>query len=225
MQPNSPPQSHPAAGYGTAPAQQTDDRLPIFEIRPDAATFWRGVGTRALIFLPIIAIGIYRSTSHGIGSSFLLYCGLAVVLVFAALTMLQTSSLVLTATTVEKHRRWLAPTVVQRTAVASGVFVPHYQSAFNRTVPLLILAGRNGRPLLRLTGPIYTAADLYTFAQRFGYAYFDVLDDVAGPKVVAKRHPKLIPLIERRPVLVTVMGFIVLLVAIVVGVSVFNPAV
>ena len=222
MQPHRPMPAQPTVEDG-APVRSIDDRSLLFEIRPDAATFWRGVRARALIFLPLFAVTIYRSTRDGIGTSFLLYCGLVLVLAFAALTMLQTSSLVLTATTVEKHRRWLPPKVVQRAEVASGVLVPQYQSTFNRTAPLLVLAGRTGRPLLRLTGQLYTGADLFTLAQRFGYGYFDVFDAVVGPKAVARRHPKLIPLIERRPAVVIVLATVILLVAVVVGVSVFDP--
>lgn len=213
----------PHAAYRTPSDRPTDERM-LFEIRPDAATFGRGVGVRALIFLPLIAVGIYRSAGrNGIGWSVLLYGGLVTALVVGALIMLQTSSVVLTTTTVEKHRRWLPAKVVPRASVASGVLVAQYASAFNRTAPLLVLLGGNGKPLLRLTGQVFAESDLFTFAERFGYGFFDVLEGVAGPEVVAARHRALLPLVERRPGLIIVAGTALLLVAVVVGVSLFAP--
>ena len=179
---------------------------------------------RALIFVPLIALGAYRSSGrHGIAWPVLLGGGLILVLAFGALTMLQTSSVVLTASTIEKHRRWLPPKVVQRAAVVSGVLVPQYTSAFNRTAPLVVLVGANGRPLLRLTGHVFTGADLSTLAERFGYEAFDVIAGIVGPKAVAARHRHMLPLVERRPGLVIVAGTVLLLVAVVVGVTIFDP--
>ena len=179
---------------------------------------------RALIFVPLIALGAYRSAGrHGLAWPVLVCGGLILVLAFGALTMLQTTSVVLTASTIEKHRRWLPPKVVHRAAVVAGVLVPQYTSAFNRTAPLLVLVGANGRPLLRLTGQVFTGADLSTLAERFGYATFDVIAGIVGPKAVAARHRHMLPLVERRPGVVIVAGTVLLLVAVVVGVTIFDP--
>lgn len=219
-------QPQPHAASGAPPVHPSDHHWPLLEIRPDASAFWRGVGFRALILGPLIVLGIYRSVGRtGVGWSVPLYGGLIVVLVVGAFTMLQTSSVVLTATTIEKRRRWLPPTVVHRAAVASGVLVPQYRSAFNRTAALLVLAGANGRPLMRLTGQIFSASDLFALAEQFGHRYFDVLEGIATPKAVSARHRKLLPLVERRPGLVTVAATVLLLVAVVVGVSILSPAV
>lgn len=214
-----------SSAYG-APLEEyrPDDRAPLLEIRPDAATFWRGVKFRALIFLPLVALGFYRTAGRsGIAWPVLVFGGLILVLAVGALTMLQTSSVVLTASTIEKHRRWLPPKIVQRATVASGVLVPQYTSAFNRTAPLLILVGGHGRPLIRLTGQVFARSDLFALAQRIGYSAFDVIDEVAGPKSVSARHRRVLPLIERRPGLIIVAGTVLLLVAVVVGVTIFAP--
>lgn len=103
--------------------------------------------------------------------------------------------------------------------------MPQYKSTYNRTASLLVLAGAHGRPLLRLTGQTFTPADLFALVEPFGYHHFDVIQGVIGPKAIAKRHQKLIPLVERRPGLVVVVGSILLLVAIVGGISIFDPTV
>lgn len=208
---------------GALAAQPTQTPPTLLEIRPDAATFWRGVGFRALIFLPLIALAIYRSAGrHPVAWSVLLYGALAVVLVVGALVMLQTSSIILTATTVEKRRRWWPPTIVQRAAVASAVLVPLYRSAFNRTAALLVLVGGSGRPVLRLTGQVFADSDLFALAERFGHS-LEVIEGVTGPKAVARRHRRLLPLVERHPALVIAGGTVVLLIAVVVGVTIFAP--
>lgn len=74
-----------------------------------------------------------------------------------------------------------------------------------------------------MTGQIFAGADLHTFAERFGYGCFDVLAGVAGPKAVAQRHRKVLPLVERHPGLLIVAGTVLLLVTVVVGVSLFAP--
>ncbi len=71
---------NPRPGYGVPPAppaQFTGQQSPLLEVRPDADAFWRGVGFRALIFVPLIVLGVYRSAGRmGIGWSALLYGGL-----------------------------------------------------------------------------------------------------------------------------------------------------
>ena len=218
-----PPTSLPT-GATSAPATNDARSNGPFELRPDAQTFWRGVRFRALIFLPLFAVTIYRFLVRGgTGLAFVLYVALAIVLVVAVRVMLNTSSVVLTATTVEKHRKWLPPKIVQRSDITAGVLVPQYRSAYNRTAPLLVLAGATGRPLLRLTGQVFGHQDLFAFAERMGYQHFDIIEGVVGPKVVAQRHRKMIPLIERRPALLIVVGIVLLLVLVVVGVSIFDP--
>ncbi len=214
----------PPSPSGAYSDQWTDDRSTQFVIRPDASTFWRGVGFRGLIFLPLVALAIYRAAGrNGLAWPVLLYGGLALVLAVGAITIVETTSVVLTTTTVAKHRRWLPPSVLPRAAVASGVLVRQYRSAFNRTAPLLVLVGETGRPVLRLTGQVFTGPDLFAFAERFGPVYFDVVEGVAGPKEVGGRHPRLLPLVERRPGLLIIAGTVLLLAAVVVGVSVFDP--
>ena len=225
MQPNQPsPTSAIQYEPITLPVPTQLMPSPRYELRPDSKTFWRGVGSRALILLPLIALGIYHAVQqNGVGGAVLLYVSLVVVLLVGVLIMLQTSSIVLTASTIEKHRLLLRPRVIQRAVIAQGVLVPQYTSTYNRTAPLLILVSAKGRSLLRLTGQVFKAGGLFTLAERIGLQHFDVISGVVGPKAVAKRHKKILPLFERRPALVVVLGTIVLLVLIVVGISIFDP--
>ena len=236
-QKNSPAGRYPADGpLGPAPATSPapldrqlrstpgDPSGVLLELRPDSATFWRGVGFRALILLPIIALGIYNAVrDNGIGGAAVLYVTIAAVMLIGVTIMLQTSRVVLTVTTVEKHRLLLHPKVVQRRDIALGVLVPQYTSAFNRTAPLLVLVGGKGRALLRLTGQVFDAGALFALAERMGLGNFDVISGLVGPKVVARRHKRILTLPERRPLLVVLVGTVVLLVLLVVAINIFDP--
>ena len=196
----------------------------VYEMRPDSTTLWRGVGARVFILLPLIALGVANSVRRdGVGWSVVLYVGLVVVLLAGLMIMLQTSRVVLTLTTVEKHRLLLPPKRIQRADVAHGVLVPQYVSSLNRAAPLLVLINANGRSLLKLTGQVFEPGALFTLAERIGLDHFDVLSGPTGPKDVARRYPKVISIFERRPVLVVLLGTLTLLVLIVIGVTIFDP--
>ncbi|MET3807366.1 hypothetical protein ABIB25_004389 [Nakamurella sp. UYEF19] len=211
MQPNQPQR------FGVVPSPTP------FEMRPDAATFWGGVGARALILLPLAALGIFNAVQRdGVGWAVVLYVGLAAVLLVGVLIMLQTSSILLTDQAIEMRRLLLPPRVIARSRIAHGVLVPQYSGSFDRTAPLLILVNAKGRALLRVTGQIFDAGAVFTLAERIGLQHFDVISGVVGPKAIAARHPKAIPLFERRPALVVILGTVVLLVLIVIGVSIFD---
>ena len=113
--------------------------------------------------------------------------------------------------------------MIDRARVIGAVLVPQYTTIYDRTAPLLLLLNRKGRPLLRLTGQVFDAPDLFTFAERYGLAGFEVISGEVGPKVVGARHRKALSLIERRPLLVVLLGAFVLLVLVVIGVSIFDP--
>lgn len=196
----------------------------VYEMRPDSKSFWRGVGTRALILLPLIAWGVSNAVrNNGVGWAVVLYVGLVVVLLAGALIMFQTSRVVLTFTAVEKHRLLLPPRRFERSAIDHGVLAPQYASSLNRAAPLLVLINTSGRSLLKLTGQIFEPGALFTLAERIGMDHFDVMSGPVGPKDVARRHPKVVSLFERRPMLVVLLGTVILLVLIVVGVTIFDP--
>ena len=196
----------------------------VFEMHPDSKTFWRGVGTRALILLPLIALGVSNSVRRdGVGWTAILYVGLVVVLLAAVMIMLQTSRVVLTLTSIEKHRLLLPPKRIHRAGITGSVLVPQYVSSMSRVTPLMLLVGSNGRSLLKLTGQIFEAGALFTLAERMGMDRFDVLSGPTGPKDVARRYPKAVSVFERRPVLVVLLGTLILVVLIVAGVTIFDP--
>lgn len=201
-----------------------DPTAAPFEMRPDATTFWRGVGARALILLPLVALGIFNAVRRdGVGWAVVLYVGLAVVLLIGVLIMLQTTSILLTDSTIQKRRLLLPPKVIARSRITHGVLVPQYSGSFDRTAPLLILVSAKGWALLRVTGQIFDAGAVFALAERIGLQHFDVISGVVGPKAVAARHRRALPLFERRPALVVILGIVVLLVLIVIGVSIFDP--
>ena len=48
----------------------------LLDLHPDPATFWRGVGARAAILLPIIALGVWNAVRRdGLGWAVVLYGG------------------------------------------------------------------------------------------------------------------------------------------------------
>lgn len=224
----------PAPGVFSPPDRMPERSAPVglhmpeqslpYEMRPDSTTFWRGVGSRALLLLPIIALGVFNAVKQG-GAAWAvsLYVVLAAVLLVGVLIMLQTSRIVLTGTTVEKHRFLLRPKVLRRSDVTCGVLVPRYTAGFNRTAPLFVLVDRSGRALLRLTGQTFSAPDLFGLAERLGLQNFDVIDAEVGPKQVTARHRRILPLLERRPVLVITLATLAFLVLMVVAISVFDP--
>jgi len=214
----------PSDSMGERPALHMPARSLPYEMRPDSTTFWRGVGSRALLLLPIVALGVFNVVKQGgVGWAMSLYVVLAAVLLIGVLIILQTSRIVVTETTVEKHRFLLGPKMIRRSKVVHGVLVPRYTAGFNRTAPLLVLVGRSGRALLRLTGQTFSSADLFGLAELLGLQNFDVIDAEVGPKQVAARHKKILPLMERRPVVVVALGTLIFLVLMVVAISLFDP--
>ncbi len=188
----------------------------LVEIRPSSATYGRGVATRAIVLLPIIFIGLYNpngsSLAPGVRWSIV---GVGLVIAVVAIAVMVTR-VQLTWTSIRIKRLIGSEKVIPRQQMSYGILVQQYVTYGNMTAPLLMLIGAGGHKFLHLSGQVFSAADLSSFAQHIGIQFFDVMPDPVTPKMIGERHPKVLSVFERRPFLIAWLLVLVVVVVVVV---------
>lgn len=187
------------------------DEPVLAEIRPDSATYGRGVAVRAVIMLPLIVAGFFGSRNKDLSAAVVwTIVGIGIVIAAAAIGLMVSRVQVLPSG-IRVRRLIGTEKTVPRQQFAGGVLIRQYEQYGNMLAPLLILMAGSRKKIVSLSGQIFGAADLDRLAQVLGIGSFDVITDPITPKLLAARHPGLIPFWERRP-----FGFAFLVVGVII---------
>lgn len=193
----------------------------LAEIRPDSATYGRGVATRAVIMLPVIAVGFFGSRDSNLSPVVVwIIVGIGVLIAAAAIGLMVTRVQVLPSGIRIRRLIGLEKTVAA-SRFAGGVFVRQYEQYGNMVAPLLIVLDGSRKRIVTLSGQVFGATELNRLTQVLGAGRFDTIDEPVTPKILAGRHPGLVPFWERRPFAFAflVVGVIIVVVIVVAVLS------
>lgn len=195
-------------------AHQPGDRRVLLEIRPSSQTYGRGLATRALAMVPLIAIGLFSGNGSSVSPVVRWVIVSAGVLIGVVAIGMMITRVQLTLGSIRVRRLIGTEKEIPRGKVGYGILIQQYEQFANMVAPLLILVDSSRRKLLQLSGQVYAAGDLNALAQAVGIANFDVIAAPVTPKLVDQRHPKVLSIWERRPFLIAflVVGAVVVLV-------------
>lgn len=205
------------------PSPQNPDPV-LLDLRPDRATYLRGLGTRALLVVPLIAALVLSSSRFG-GLPFVVYgatIGAAVVIVVTSV-LLATSRIRLTWHSVIIGRAVGTPRTIPREQIGYGVLVQRYRQFGNAEAPMLVLVDADRRRLVQLSGQYFDAAALTALAQQIGLRFFDVMAEPTTPADFDARHPGVLRFVERRPTVIVVVVLLAILAAVIGYVLLAGP--
>lgn len=176
-----------------------DDDPVLAELRPDSATFGRGVAVRAVIMVPLVAAGAFGSQDGNLSPAAVWSIIGVGVLIGAAAIALMVSRVQVRPSGLRIRRLIGIEKTVPSSRFAGGVFVRQYEQFGNMIAPVLIVLDGSRKRIVTLSGQVFGADGLDRLAQVLGAGRFDTIDDPITPKLLAERHPGLVPFRERRP--------------------------
>ena len=197
--------SYPAATLGRVERQ--------IELPADRTRLTRLAASVATACAGVVGIGVVYQW-RGDVPPVALWAIVALGLVVAVGTMARTVVRVVVGESEVVLHRYLGTTVIPRADVHGAVAAETYHRPFAVPCALLLLLGKGGRPVCRLSGLTFAYSDLVRLASVAGGAVTWL--DVAEPRTVSEHAPHALGFLERRPVAAIVLATFGLLIGCVV---------